>query len=117
MDRGARQATVHGVARIRHDLMTKLFFFMVQLFYPYVSNGKTIALSGRTFVSKVMSLVFNTLSRFIIVFLPVSTHLLISWLQSPSSVIFGAQENKVCHCFYSPPPPLLFAMKCWDLMP
>ena len=52
-----------------------------------------------TFVSKVMSLFFNTLSRFVIAFLPRSKRLLISWLQSPSTVIFGAQKNKVSHCF------------------
>ena len=55
----------------------------------------------QTFVNKVMSLLFNMLSRFVIVFLPKSKHLLISWLQSPSAVIFGAQENKICHCFPS----------------
>ena len=103
MDRGAWQATVHGVTKIGHTLATKLSFFMVRLLYSCISSGKTIALCIRTFVSKVMSLVFNTLSRFIIVFLPVSTQLLMSWMQSTSSVIFGAQENKVCHCFYFSP--------------
>ena len=58
-----------------------------------------------TFVDKVMSLLFNTLSRFVIAFLPRSKNLLILWLQSPSAVIFicndfGAQENKICHCFH-----------------
>ena len=67
---------------------------------------KTIVLIRWTFVSKVMSLLFNMLSRFVIAFLPRSKCLLISWLQSPSAD-FGAQENKVCHCFqcfpiYSP---------------
>ena len=55
------------------------------------------------FVSKVMSLLFNMLSRFVIAFLPRSKHLLISWLQLLSAVIFGAQENKVCHCFHCVP--------------
>ena len=65
------------------------------------STGKTIALTIQTFVSQVMYLHFNTLFRFVIAFLPMSKGLLISWLQSPSSVkIFGAQENKVCHCFH-----------------
>ena len=65
------------------------------------STGKTTALTIQTFVSKVMYLHFNTLFRFVIAFLPMSKGLLISWLQSPSSVkIFGAQENKVCHCFH-----------------
>ena len=71
-------------------------FFMVQLSHPYIITGKTIALTRQMFVSKVMSLLFNTLSRFVIAFLPRSKHLLISWLQSLSSD-FGAQENKICH--------------------
>jgi len=74
-------------------------FFMVQLQHPYMTTGKTIALTIQTFVRKVMSLLFNTLSRFIIVFLPRNKSLLISWLQS-SSADFGAQGNKVCHCFH-----------------
>ena len=71
-------------------------FFIVQLSHMYVTTGKTIALTVWTFVGKVMSLLFNTLSRFVIAFLPRSKCLLISWLQSPSSVIFGVQENKIC---------------------
>ena len=63
-------------------------------------TGKTIALTIWTFVSKVMSLVFNMLSRFVIAFLLRSKCPLTSWLQSLSAVIFGAQENKVCHCFH-----------------
>ena len=62
-------------------------FFIVQLSYPYMTTGKTIALTGRTFFGKVMSLLFNMLSRLVIAFLPRSKHLLISWLQSPSVVI------------------------------
>ena len=62
-------------------------FFMVQLSHPYMTTGKTIALTVWTFVSKVMSLIFNRLSRFGIAFLPRSKCLLISWLQSPSAVI------------------------------
>ena len=62
-------------------------FFMVQLSHPYMTTGKTIALTRRTFVGKVMSLLFNMLSRLIINFLPRSKHLLISGLQSPSAVI------------------------------
>ena len=62
-------------------------FFIVQLSHPYVTTGKTIALTRRTFVGKVMSLLFNMLSRFVITFIPRSKHLLISWLQSPSAVI------------------------------
>ena len=61
-------------------------FFMVQLSHPYMTTGKTIALTRWTFVSKVMSLLFDMLSRLVITFLPRSKHLLISWLQSPSAV-------------------------------
>ena len=79
-------------------------FFIVQLSHPYVTTGKTIALTRRTFAGKVMSLLFNMLSRLVIAFLPRSKRLLISWLQSPSAVILeGAQENKVSHCFHCSP--------------
>ena len=61
-------------------------FFIVHLSYPYLTTGKTIALTRWTFVDKVMSLLFNMLSRLVITFLPRSKHLLISWLQSPSAV-------------------------------
>ena len=59
-----------------------------------MTTGKTIALTRQTFVSKVMSLLSNVLSKFVIVFLPRSKHLLISWLQSPSAVIFEPKERK-----------------------
>ena len=62
-------------------------FFIVQLSHPYMTTGKTVALTTQTFVGKVMSLLFNMLSRLVIAFLPRSKHLLISWLQSPSAVI------------------------------
>ena len=68
-------------------------FFMVQLSHPYMTTGKTIALTRWTFVGKVMSLLFNMLSRFVIAFLPRSKHLLISWLQSPSSVILESKKS------------------------
>ena len=67
-------------------------FFIVQLSHPYMTAGKTIALT--TFVGKVMSLLFNMLSRLVIVFLPRSKHLLISWLQSASAVILEPQKTK-----------------------
>ena len=67
-------------------------FFIVQLSHPYVTTGKTIALTRQTFVGKVMSLLFNTLSRLVITFLPRSKHLLTSQLQSPSSVIWGLKK-------------------------
>ena len=70
-------------------------FLTVQLSHPYMTTGKTIALTRRTFVGKVMSLLFNMLSRLVITFLPRSKHLLISWLQSPSAVILEPQKNKV----------------------
>ena len=69
-------------------------FFMVQLSYPYMTTEKTIALTRRTFVSKVMSLLFNMLSKLVIAFLPRGKHLLISWLQSPSAVILEPKKIK-----------------------
>ena len=77
---------------------------MVQLSYPYMATGKTIALTRRTFVGEVMSLLFNTLSRLVIAFLPRSKHLLISWLQSASAVTLEPKKVKsvtvspsICH--------------------
>ena len=67
-------------------------FFTVQLSHPYMTTGKTIALARRTFVGKVMSLLFSMLSRLVIAFLPRSKHLLISWLQSPSTVILEPRK-------------------------
>ena len=67
-------------------------FFIVQLSHPYVTIGKTIALTRQTFVGKVMSLLFNTLSRLVITFLPRDKCRLISWLQSPSAVILEPQK-------------------------
>ena len=69
-------------------------FFIVQISHPYMTIGKTIALTRRTFVSKVMSLLYNMLSRLVIAFLPRSKHLLISWLQSPSAVISEPKKIK-----------------------
>ena len=74
-------------------------FFMVQLSHPYMTTGKTIALTRWTFVGKVISLLYNMLLGFVIAFLPRSKHLLASWLQSPSTAIFGAQENKYVTVF------------------
>ena len=65
-----------------------------------MNTGKTIALTRWTFVSKVISLLFNTLYNLIIAFLPRSKPLLISWLQSPSAVILESKKQKVCHCFH-----------------
>ena len=69
-------------------------FFIVQLSHPYMTTGKTIALTRRTFVGKVMFLLFNMLSRLVITFLPRSKRLLISWLQSPSAVILEPPKIK-----------------------
>ena len=69
-------------------------FFIAQLSHPDMTTGKTVALTRGTFVSKVMSLLFNTLSRFVITFLPRSKHLLISWLQSPSALILEPPKIK-----------------------
>ena len=74
-------------------------FFIVQFSHPYMTTGKTIALTRWTFVDKVTSLVSNMLSRLVITFLPKSKHLLISWLQSPSTVILEPRKI-VSHCFH-----------------
>ena len=75
-------------------------FFTVQFSHPYMTTAKTIALTRQNFVGKVISLLFNMLSRLVITFLPRSKHLLISWLQSPSAVILEPPKNKVWHCFH-----------------
>ena len=75
-------------------------FFIVQLSHPYMTTGKTIALTRWNFVRKVMSLLFNKLRRLVVTFLPRSKCLLISWLLSPSISDFGAPKIKVCHCFH-----------------
>ena len=67
-------------------------YFMVQLSHPYMTTGKTIALTRLTFVSEVMSLLFNILSKLVMTFLPRSKHLLISWLQPPSAVILESKK-------------------------
>ena len=75
-------------------------FFILQLSHPYMTTGKTVALTRQTFVGKVMSLLFSMLSRLVIAFLPRSKRLLISWLQSPFTVILEPPKNKVSHCFH-----------------
>ena len=75
-------------------------FFTVQHSHPCMTTGKTIALTRRTFVGKVMLLLLNMLSRLVITFLPRGKCLLISWLQSPSAVTLEPQKNKVCYCFH-----------------
>ena len=86
------------------SILQHLAFLIVQPSHPYITTGKTIALTRRTFLGDVMSLLFNMLSRLVITFLPRSKHLLISWLQSPSAVILEPQKIKtvtvspsICH--------------------
>ena len=85
---------------LKASILQSSAFFMVQLSQPYMTTGKTIALTRWTFIGKEMSLFFNMLSRLVIAFLPGSKHLLISWLQSPSAVILELPKNKVSHCFH-----------------
>ena len=117
LDLLAVQGTLKSLLQ-HHSLKASILrhpaFFIVQLSHPCMTTGKTIALTRLTFVSKVMSLLFNMLSRLVITFLPRSKCLLISWLQSPSAVILEPQKIKsdtvstVSH---------LFPMKWWDQMP
>ena len=90
------------------SILRRSAFFTVQLSHPYMTTGKTIALTRWTFVGKVMSLLFNMLSRLVIIFLPRSKHLLISWLQSPSAVILEPPQNSLT---LFPLFPHLFPMK------
>ena len=90
MDLLAVQGTLKSLLQYhssKASILRRSAFFIVQLSHPYTTTGKTIALTRQTFVGKVMSLLFNILSRLVIAFLPRSRHLLISWLQSPSAVI------------------------------
>ena len=91
------------------SILRRSAFFVVQLSPLYMTRGKTIVLTRWPFVSKVMFLLFNRLSRWVIAFLPRSKHLLISWLQSPSAVILEAPLKKSLSLF--PLFPHLFAMK------
>ena len=103
LDLMAVQVTLQRLLQ-RHSSKAPIFrhsaFLTVQLSHPYMTTGKTIALTRRTFVGKVMSLLFNMLSRLVIIFLPRSKCLLISWLQSPSAVILEPRKipiTKVPH--------------------
>ena len=80
--------------RSKASILWRSAFFIVQLSHPYMTTGKTIAVTRWTFVNKVTSLLLNMLSRLVITFLPRSKHLLISWLQSPSVVILEPREIK-----------------------
>ena len=97
LDRLAVQGTLKSLLQHHSSKASTLWlsaFFTVQLSHPCMTAGKTIALTKWTFVGKVMSLLFNMLSRLVITFLPRSKHLLISWLQSPSAVILEPQKIK-----------------------
>ena len=97
LDLLALQKTLRSLLKHHNSKASILWcsaFFTVQLSYPYVTTGKTIALTRRTFVDKVMSLLFNMLSKLIITFLPRSKRLLISWLQSPFAVILEPPKIK-----------------------
>ena len=85
---------------LKASILRRSAFFTVQLSHPYMTTGKTIALTRWTFVGRVMTLLFNMLSRFIITFLPSSRHLLISWLQSPSAVTWELKKIKPVQCFH-----------------
>ena len=95
------QGTLKGLLQHSSEasILQRSALFMVQLLQPYMTIGKTIALTIRTLVRKVMSLLFNILSRLIIAFLPRGRRLLTSWLQSPSEVILKPKKI-VCHCFH-----------------
>ena len=115
MDLFAVQGTLKSLLQ-RHSSKTSILwhsaFLIVQLSHPYMTIGKTIALTRQTFVGKVMSLLYNMLSRLVITFLPRSKCLLISWLQSPSAVILELKKIKsvslsivspsICHQMMGP---------------
>ena len=97
LDLFAVQGTLESLLQYhssKASILQRSAFFVVQLSHPYTTIGKTIALTRQTFVGKVMSLLFNMLSRLVITFLPKSKCLLISWLQSPSAVILEPPKIK-----------------------
>ena len=103
MDLVAVQGTLKSLLQhhsSKASILPHSAFFIVQLSHPYMTTGKTIALNRQTFVGKVMSLLFNMLSRLVLTFFPRNKRLLISWLQSPSAVILEPQKTKsatLCH--------------------
>ena len=105
LDLLAVQGTLKGLLQhhsSKASILRHSAFFTAQLSHPYMTTGKTIALTRWTFVGKVMSLLFNMLSRLVITFLPRSKRILISWLQSSSAVILEPPKI-VCHCFHCSP--------------
>src|SRR5574340_888387 len=106
MDLLAAQGTLKSLLQhhsSKASIVQRSAFFTVQLSHPYMTTGKTIALTRWTFAGEIMSLLFNMLSRLVITFLPRSKHLLISWLQSPSAVILEPPKiNSVTVSIVSP---------------
>ena len=100
LDLLAVQGTVKSLLQ-HHSLKASILWCSIQFSLPYMTTGKTIAFTRWTYVGKVMSLLFNMLSRLVIGFLPRSNCLLISRLQSPSAVIL--EPKKICHCFHFSP--------------
>ena len=103
MDLLAAQGTLKSLLQhhsSKASVLQHSAFFIIQLSPTSITTGKNIALTRQTFVGKVISLLFNMLSRLVITFLPRSKHLLISWLQSSSAVISAAQKYKISHCFH-----------------
>ena len=96
------------------SILWRSTFFIVPLSHPYMTTGKTIALTRQTFIGTIMSLLFDMLSRLVITFLPMSKHLLVLWLQSSSAVIL---EPKNWSLTLFPLSPHLFPMRWWDQMP
>ena len=109
LDLLAVQGTLKSLLQHHSSKASILQHFIVQLSYPYMTTGKTIALTRQTFVGKVMSLLFNMLSTLVIALLPRRKRLLISWLQSPSAVILEPPKINCLHCF-----PICLP---WDWMP
>ena len=109
--------SLHQHHSSKASILRRSAFFTVQLSHPYMTTGKTIALTRLTFVCKVVSLLLNMLSRLVITCLPRSKRLLISWLQSPSAVISEPPQNKVWHCFHCFPIyfPWSDGTRCHDL--
>ena len=112
LDLLALQGTLKGLLQYhssKASILQHSAFFIVQLSHPYMTIGKTIALTRWTFVGKVMSLLFNMLSRLDITFFPRSVYNFMAAINICSD--FGAKKNKVCHCFP------IYVMKRWDQMP
>ena len=109
MDLLAVQGTLKSLLQhhsSKASFLRRSAFFIVQLSHPYMTTGKTIALTRWTFVGKVMSLLFNMLSRLVIALLPRNMQLLISWLQSPSAVIWEPKKIKS----------VVFPSICYEMM-